>query len=138
VSLRQFYAVGFLLLVLFDTAGQTGFKLAANDAGAARLDWLWLATLFRGPWVYVAVGAYIGAFFVWMTLLEHAPIGAAFAASHLEIVTVLALSVLLFGESLSASQIVGGCLVLAGIAVLATGERGAEAREAARVEPVPR
>jgi drug/metabolite transporter (DMT)-like permease len=81
--------------------------------------------------VYLAVAAYVGAFFVWMTLLQHAPIGPAFAASHLEIVSVLILSVMLLGETLSVSQIAGSGFVLAGIAVLASGESesGAEPLE---------
>jgi len=122
VSLRRFYAIGFLLLMVLDTMGQTGFKLAADEAGAATLDWQWLSALSRVPWLYVAVGAYIGAFFVWMTLLEHAPIGVAFAASHVDIVSVLVVSVVFFGESLSSTQVIGGCLVLAGLAVLGWGE----------------
>ena len=122
MSLRTFYVAGFLLLLVFDTAGQMGFKLAASSAGALRLESQWLVAIFTSPWVYVAVGAYAGAFFVWMTILEHAPIGPAFAASHLEIVTVLLLSVLLLGESVSKPQLLGGALVLAGIAVLACGE----------------
>jgi drug/metabolite transporter (DMT)-like permease len=128
MSMRRFYAAGFVLLLLFDTTGQMGFKLAAAGAGATRLDWQWLFAIFAGPWVYLAVAAYVGAFFVWMTLLQHAPIGPAFAASHLEIVSVLILSVMLLGESLSVAQIAGSGFVLAGIAVLASGDResGAE------------
>ena len=131
MSMRRFYAAGFILLLFFDTTGQMGFKLAAAGAGAARLDWQWLFAIFAGPWVYLAVAAYVGAFFVWMTLLQHAPIGPAFAASHAEIVSVLLLSVLLLGETLSVAQIAGSGFVLAGIAVLASGESesGAEPLE---------
>ena len=138
MNLRRFYAVGFLLLMIFDTMGQTGFKLAADEAGAATLDWQWLSALFRAPWLYVALGAYLGAFFVWMTLLEHAPIGVAFAASHVDIVSVLVVSVVLFGESLSATQIIGGCLVLGGIAVLGWGEtRSSGALTPMESDPAP-
>jgi drug/metabolite transporter (DMT)-like permease len=119
---RRFYLIGFLLLLLFDTAGQLGFKLAATSAGAADLELRWLSDIFASPWIYLAVAAYGGAFFTWMTLLEHAPVGPAFAASHLEIVGVLVLSVVLLGESLSLLQIVGGGLVLGGIGVLGSGE----------------
>jgi len=56
-----------------------------------------------------------------MTLLEHAPIGPAFAASHVEIVSVLLFSVLLLHETFTARQVTGSCLVLAGIGVLACG-----------------
>jgi len=126
MSMRRFYVAGFVLLLLFDTTGQIGFKLAAAAAGVVQLDWRWPIAIFTNPWIYVAVAAYVGAFFIWMTLLQHAPIGPAFAASHLEIVSVLVVSVLLLGESLSASQIAGSCLVLAGIGVLASGAESSE------------
>ena len=54
--------------------------------------------MFSQPWIYGAFVGYIGAFFTWMSLLKHAPIGPAFAASHLEIISVLAISYWLFNE----------------------------------------
>jgi len=126
--LRWFYAVGFSLLLVFDTAGQFGFKLAATSAGEARLDLMWLAQAASSGWIYVAIAAYIGAFFTWMTLLEHAPIGPAFAASHGEVVTVLVLSVVVLGESLSATQMVGSVFIIAGIGVLGYAEGDTRAK----------
>lgn len=122
MSLRRFYLLGFLVLLVCDTAGQVGFKLAAESAGEAQLEAAWLARVLATGWIYLAVGAYVGAFFTWMTLLEHAPIGPAFAASHLEIVSVLAFSVVFLGESLSLAQVAGSMLILAGIVVLGTSE----------------
>ena len=54
-----------------------------------------------------------------MTLLRYAPIGPAFAATHLDIVTVLVVSVMWLGESLSPPQVVGAFLILTGITFLA-------------------
>lgn len=122
MSLRRFYLLGFLVLLVCDTTGQVGFKLAAESAGEAQLEAAWLARVLGTGWIYLAVGAYVGAFFTWMTLLEHAPIGPAFAASHLEIVSVLAVSVVFLGESLSLAQVAGSLLILAGIVVLGTSE----------------
>jgi len=118
---RGFFAVAFLVLLAFDTAGQMGFKLAATSAGMASLDREWFLAVLASRWVYLAVAAYVGAFFIWITLLEHAPIGPAFAASHVEIVSVLLFSVLLLHETFTARQVTGSCLVLAGIGVLACG-----------------
>ncbi len=126
---RGFFVIAFLALLAFDTAGQMGFKLAATSAGMASLDRAWFIAVVSSPWVYLAVTAYLGAFFIWITLLQHAPIGPAFAASHAEIVSVLLFSVLLLHETLTAQQIAGSCLVLAGIGVLAS---GGDARAAAQ------
>ena len=53
-----------------------------------------------------------------MTLLKHAPIGPAFAASHLEMVPVLIISVLVFDERLTLAQILGGLCIVLGVACL--------------------
>jgi drug/metabolite transporter (DMT)-like permease len=120
--MRRFYLIGFGLLVAFDTLSQLCFKWAGLDAGPLTFDGAWLLRVFAAPWVYGAVLGYIGAFFTWMTLLTRAPVGPAFAASHLEVVSVLLLSALLFHERLSALQWLGSVAIVAGIVCLALGE----------------
>jgi len=99
-----FYLIGFLLLMGFDSIGAISFKYAGMHALPVEANIEWLLRLFAKPWVYGAVVGYIGAFFTWMTLLKHAPIGPAFAASHLEVVSVMLLSVWLFDEHLTAGR----------------------------------
>ena len=53
---------------------------------------------------------------------DHAPIGPAFAASHLEVISVMGLSVLLFGEHIGTAQWIGSALIIAGIVCLAVSE----------------
>jgi drug/metabolite transporter (DMT)-like permease len=119
VILRRFYLIGFLILTAFDTIGQVGFKLAAMATAPPGFDAAWLQRVFFERWIYLAVAGYLGAFFTYMTLLRYAPIGPAFAASHLEIVTVLMVSVWLLGETLSRWQVLGGILILGGVGILA-------------------
>ena len=52
-----------------------------------------------------------------MTLIKSAPIGPAFAASHLEIVLVILVSVLFLGESLNMVQALGCLVIVAGVLV---------------------
>lgn len=111
MSRTRFYALGFASLAVIDTTTQVSLKLAAMHSG--RL----LDSAFS-PWTYVAVSGYLGAFAMWMTLLEHAPVGPAFAASHIDVVAVLAVSVPLFGERLTPLQICGAACIVAGIFVL--------------------
>jgi len=120
--MRRFYLIGFLVLMLFDTLSQVCFKLTAIHAAPLAMDLGWVLRVFSQPWVYGAVIGYLGAFFTWMTLLEHAPIGPAFAASHLEVITVMLASVWLFGEHITPAQGVGGLLIVAGILCLAASE----------------
>jgi drug/metabolite transporter (DMT)-like permease len=66
----------------------------------------------------------VGAFFTWMSLLRHAPIGPAFAASHLEVASVMLLSVWLFHEPLTLARVLGAIAIVAGIVCLGAAETG--------------
>ena len=120
--MRRFYVIGFGLLMAFDTLAQVSFKLAANHALPLAFGTAWMLRVFATPWIYGAILGYIGAFFSWMTLLKHAPIGPAFAASHLEVISVLAISALFFNERLSLLQLLGSVLIVVGIVCLARSE----------------
>jgi len=118
-------AFGFLLLMAFDTAAQLSFKLAGLHAAPPEASVQWALRLFAHPWIYGAVIGYVGAFFTWMKLLRRAPIGPAFAASHLEVVSVMLISALAFGERFGVMQAGGAVLIVGGIVCLAIGERDA-------------
>lgn len=122
--MKRFFLTGFALLMGFDTLAQVAFKLAGTHALPVEANAAWLMRVFGQPWVYGAVVGYVGAFFTWMRLLRHAPIGPAFAASHLEVVSVMLLSVWLFDEPLTASRLLGALAIIAGIVCLALAEGG--------------
>lgn len=128
-SMRRFYVIGFAVLMAFDTLAQLSFKYAGLQALPLEFSPQWLARVFGQPWIYGALVGYAGAFFTWMRLLQRAPIGPAFAASHLEIISVLLVSNWLFGESIGAAQLAGGALILAGIVCLAVSETAADTHE---------
>lgn len=114
--------LGFIALLALDTLAQIGFKLSALHAGEARFDAAWFLATVSQPWAIAVVIGYLGAFGVYMTLIKHAPIGPAFAASHLEIVVVILVSLLFLGESLSLLQALGCLAIIAGVVVLAATE----------------
>lgn len=120
--MKRFYIVGFLVLMAFDTLAQLSFKQAGDSALPLEFSTGWLLRVFSQPWIYGAFVGYIGAFFTWMSLLKHAPIGPAFAASHLEIISVLAISYWLFNEPIGWPQIIGCLFIVAGIMCLAVSE----------------
>jgi drug/metabolite transporter (DMT)-like permease len=108
------FAFGLLVLIIFDTAGQLGFKLAGDAAAPAVPFDQFLVRLLQGPWILLVIAAYAFAFLTYMTLLKIIPMGPLFAASHLEIVVVTIISIYLFNEHLSAVQVVGCGLIVAG------------------------
>jgi perosamine synthetase len=120
--MRRFFIAGLIILMAFDTATQIGFKFAATEAAPAAFDLGWLGRLAVEKWIYVAILGYLGAFATWMTLLRRAPVGPAFAASHLEIISVLFFSVIFLGETLTRGQILGSFLILFGIGLLTPGK----------------
>jgi drug/metabolite transporter (DMT)-like permease len=122
MSRGKFYLLGFIALIVFDIFSQICFKMAALEAEPFLIELAWLTRVLETPWVYGAVIGYLGAFITWMTLLRHAPVGPAFAASHLEVVGVIVISAPLFGEVLSSFQMFGAILVVAGVVCLAKGE----------------
>jgi drug/metabolite transporter (DMT)-like permease len=122
----QFYLVGFGALMVFDTATQVAFKLASIAAGPFHPGLDWALAVVHSPWIWGAVVGYLGSFVAWMTVLKHAPVGPAFAASHSAIVLVLGLSVLFFGEHLSLMQIVGAALIILGVVFLSLSEAARE------------
>ena len=122
MSLRRFYIAGFIAMILFDTFSQICFKMAGIHAAPFELEPAWLLRVVHQPWVYGAIVGYLGAFFTWMTLLRHAPVGPAFAVSHLEVIGVMIISVPLFGESLTVMQLIGAGVIVTGVICLAISE----------------
>ncbi len=118
----RFYAIGFTVLMLADTWTQISFKMATAQTGPFVLSLGWLKAAALTPWIYGAIAGYFVSFLTWMTLLEHAPVGPAFAASHLEVVTVLLISVPLFGERLTLPQLAGAACIVTGIVLLSLSE----------------
>lgn len=113
---------GFLLLIAIDTFVQIGFKFAGNNIGEPAADLIWLQKVINEPWVLGVVAGYGAAFVTYMTIIKHAPIGPAFAASHMEIVTVTLFSWLYFGDTITLVQALGCCAIVGGVLILAATE----------------
>lgn len=120
--MKRHLLFGFAALLGFDTLAQIAFKLTALHAGEAGFSAAWVWAAIAQPWALAVVIGYLGAFAVYMTLIKHAPIGPAFAASHLEIVVVILISLLFLGESLSLAQALGCAAIVAGVLILAATE----------------
>jgi drug/metabolite transporter (DMT)-like permease len=116
---RRFILVGFLLLIGFETVAQLSLKSASTGALPLQFSLAWLSRLTHEKALYLAIGAFVTTFLVWMALLRHAPIGPSFAASNLDIVTVLLASHWIFGEHVGPWQIMGAALIVAGVGCLA-------------------
>ncbi len=130
----RFYVSGFALLLAFDTVVQLSFKYAGAHAFPPEANWAWVVRIFGHPWIYIALIGYVGNFFTWMSLLKHAPIGPAFAATHLDVVTVMLASAWLFHEALTPTRLLGAAVIALGIVCLAFAESGAHPENDAPTE----
>ncbi|MGB0083814.1 MAG: EamA family transporter [Rhodomicrobiaceae bacterium] len=116
----------FILLLAIDTFNQVAFKMAGERTAPVTFDANWLSRIVHEPWIGAILGGYLLAFLIYMTLLRDVHVGPAFAASHMEIVTVVVFSVLFFGERFAPLQVAGCAAILAGVAILAMTETQAE------------
>ncbi|NUF27653.1 DMT family transporter [Gilliamella sp. ESL0254] len=121
--MKKFYIIGFILLLFFDTFGQTSFKLTALSALPFEASFDWLVRIFTYGWAYLVMLGYTGAFITWMVLLKKAPVGPAFAASHLQVVTVMFVSVIVFNEQITITRLLGALCIIIGIIFLALAEQ---------------
>lgn len=124
--MKKFYLIGFGLLMAFDTLSQVSFKLTATHALPLEFSLAWVWRVLSHGWLLGAIAGYVGAFFTWMTLLRRVAVGPAFAASHLEVVSVMLLSYWLFNEDITLTKVLGAALIIAGIVCLALAEQKLE------------
>ena len=115
MSTPRFYLIGFGALMLFDTLTQVSLKMVTTRTGEFAATLEWFLQIASSAWILGAILGYLGAFAIWMTLLKHAPIGPAFSAAHLEVVPVLAISAVVFGERLGLAQIAGAVCIILGV-----------------------
>jgi drug/metabolite transporter (DMT)-like permease len=120
--MKRLFVLGFIALLSFDTMAQVTTKLLGDAAAPMTFDLAWALRIFAQPWVLFVIVGYVGAFVTYMTLLRHAPVGPTFAASHLEIVTVLIVSIFALGERLTLTQIIGAAAITTGVLILAATE----------------
>lgn len=121
--MRKIVLLGFLLLLVIDTASNVLIKLAGDRIGAFEAEAAWFRNVTREPLVLAIIGCYVAAFLTYTSLLKHAPVGPAYAAVHGHVVTVLIVSMIWFGERLTVLQAIGALLVVAGIVVLGVTEQ---------------
>ncbi|MEZ5854725.1 MAG: hypothetical protein R3D67_08235 [Hyphomicrobiaceae bacterium] len=120
--MKRLVILGFLALLVIDTTQQVLAKFAGNEIGPFAFSSTWLQSLGQQPILYMLLGLYLLAFFVYSWLLRHAPVGPSYAALHGHVVTTFLISIFFLGERLTLLQL-GGCgLIVAGIVLLAVTE----------------
>jgi drug/metabolite transporter (DMT)-like permease len=108
---------------------ETLCQISLKYAGLANADFDFSFAAFRQaivtPWLWVAIGCYVGAFLAWMTILRKSTLSAAFATSAIVFVAVMLASWWVFGEHIGAMQLLGSAIIVAGILLLGADDANA-------------
>lgn len=106
------------LLLGFETLCQISLKLAGRSTGAFDFSLAAFHHALATPWLWVAIGCYVGAFLAWMTILRKSTLSAAFTTSAIVFVSVMLSSYLIFGEHIGGLQLLGTAVIVAGILMI--------------------
>lgn len=110
--------IAWALLLGIETLGQVSIKIAGTKVGAFELDRASVLAAVSTPWIWVGLACYLGAFAVWMTILEKTALSAAFPTSAIAFVTVMIASWAVLGEPMGWEKILGSAIIVAGILLL--------------------
>lgn len=111
-----------LVLLVLETLCQISLKLAGDTIGAFRLDRTSILAAIGTPWLWIAIGCYLGGFLAWMTILNRSTLSSAYPTSAIVFVSVIIASALVFGEPVHWEKTLGSAIIVAGILMLG-GER---------------
>lgn len=112
------------VLLCFETLCQVSLKLAGRATGAFDFSIAAFRLAFATPWLWVAIGCYIGAFLAWMTILRKSTLSAAFTTSAIVFVAVMLSSWLVFGEHIGWLRLAGSAVIVVGILMIGSDEGG--------------
>jgi multidrug transporter EmrE-like cation transporter len=110
-----------LSVPLLNTLSQLFIKLAAEHVTGSGLAWL--HNTVTSPWMIAAVVVEAVCFVIWMRVLGEMDLSQAFPLSAVGYILIIATSWLVFGESISLLQLIGGGLILAGVFLISTAGR---------------
>lgn len=102
-----------LSIPLLNTLQQIFLKQSAI-AAAGGFGIEWIVTLATSPWFLLAILAEIACLVLWLRVLAQTDLSRAFALSAMSYVFVLASAWFLYSEPVSALQLGGSALIIAG------------------------
>ena len=108
--------VWLLSAILLRAINQSLMKQTALELNGSTLDLLALLSIS-------IIFILLARAYCWQRTLEHYPLSFAYPFSGLTLVTLLAIGYFVYGESISIQNIIGVCLILAGIYVISRKER---------------
>lgn len=110
--------LAWLVLLALETLCQISLKLAGDATGAFHFDRASVLAALSTPWLWVAIGCYVGAFLAWMTILDKSALSSAYPTSAVVFISVMIASWIVFGEPVDWEKALGSAIIVAGIMML--------------------
>ena len=107
-----------MLAAAISAFGQVLLKYAMLKHGPIKFSLHGLLSLLFEPRLLVALTLYAAALLMWLHVLSKIPLSMAYPVLAITYVIVPLLSIFFFDERIQQSQIIGICLVLAGVAMM--------------------
>ena len=117
--------IAWVALLGFETLSQISLKLAGRQTGAFDFSAAAFRLAIATPWLWVAIGCYLGAFLAWMTILRKSTLAAAFTISAAVLVAVMLASWFVFGEHPGGLRLFGAAIIVGGILAIGDDTAGA-------------
>lgn len=98
--------------------GQIMLKYAMLKHGPIDFSFKGLINLFTEPLLVFALVIYASTLLMWLHVLSKVPLSTAYPMLAVTYAIIPLLSMVFFGERIQQTQVIGICLVLAGVAMI--------------------
>jgi len=107
-----------VVLLALGALCQIALKYAGLDTGPFDFSPHAFAAAAASPWLWVAVGCYVGEFLAWMVILRHSSLSSAFPTGAIVLIVLMIASRWLFDEPMGWPKLIGSAMIVAGVLLL--------------------
>ncbi len=112
---RRIIALAWLAMIAAEILTQLALKFAGRQTGQFDFSAHAFALAIASGWLWTAVAGYCAIFLVWMLILRDSDLSRAFPTTAIVFVAVMFASWLVLHEPVSALQLLGAAVIVAGI-----------------------
>lgn len=110
--------IAWAALIGCEMLSQVALKFAGRASGEFDFSLAGVGRALGSPWLWTAIGSYVGGFLAWMLILRKSRLSAAFPTSAVVFIGVMCSSWLILGEPVTWMMLIGAALIVGGIVLL--------------------
>lgn len=120
---RRRAIVAWTIFLTLDTLVQLAFKAGGQALTGIEFGARWFEVAAATPAVWLALTGYIVLFIVWMVILQGSELTKAFTLTGIAFITVPLGGWLVFGETMTVTQVLGILAIMAGVTLITRPQR---------------